>query len=139
MILATTNQRLTETWEASQCYVHNPNTEPQSLLIKGSLATTFYLTFPPYSVTCCSSGLLTSVSVKHLFKHNPLDDCSSIGALAESNVKPLFLHQEAPFEVPVMLDWEQHSVVLHRLYMKENKTLKEMMQYMESNHGFKAT
>jgi hypothetical protein len=41
--------------------------------------------------------------------------------------------------MPIMLDWEQHPEVLYDLYVRENKTLKEIMLHMEINHEFKAT
>ncbi|KAI3392451.1 hypothetical protein diail_5695 [Diaporthe ilicicola] len=32
--------------------------------------------------------------------------------------------------------WSQHEDIIRRLYIKENKTLKQVKQFMEENHGF---
>jgi hypothetical protein len=36
-------------------------------------------------------------------------------------------------------DWEDHRARIRRLYLEEDRTLKDVMAIMEREHGFKAT
>jgi Clr5 domain len=36
-------------------------------------------------------------------------------------------------------EWEAHRATIRRLYLGEDKTLKEVMTYMEQKHSFRAT
>lgn len=36
-------------------------------------------------------------------------------------------------------EWEAHKAEIERLYLTENKKLEEVLQFMESRHGFRRT
>lgn len=40
---------------------------------------------------------------------------------------------------PTSREWAQHREVISRLYWDEDKTLKQVVDYMRSHHGFQAT
>ena len=40
---------------------------------------------------------------------------------------------------PTEVDWALHRSTIKRLYLEENKTLKELMEIMEREHALKAT
>lgn len=37
------------------------------------------------------------------------------------------------------LDWEKHKSPIKKLYMDENKSLKDTMEIMKEEHGFEAS
>jgi hypothetical protein len=63
----------------------------------------------------------------------------------ESHVMPELGDQELdqsgiPVKWPTTpQDWNEQRCLVKRLYLDENRTLKEVMSIMERNHGFKAT
>jgi hypothetical protein len=36
-------------------------------------------------------------------------------------------------------EWEAHKAEIERLYLIENKKLEEVLQFMETTHGFRKT
>lgn len=35
--------------------------------------------------------------------------------------------------------WEQHKVLIQRLFLEEDRSLNELRQFMEQNHSFNAS
>lgn len=57
----------------------------------------------------------------------------------ETQPAPKSLRIPRPARTPSRYDWSKHKPTIKRLYMDEDKTLREMMDIMEREHNFVAT
>ena len=70
-------------------------------------------------------------------------DAAAISASNSDTSKLLANHDRASPQQPIKYanaaDWDIHQATITRLYLYEERTLKEVKKYMEYSHGFFAT
>lgn len=85
----------------------------------------------PYSeVSPNSYGLPISPDSSNDSRHGSSPEADSVGTSAK------------PFKsgrTPSRYDWSKHKPMIKKLYIDEDKTLKEMMEIMQREHNFVAT
>ena len=66
--------------------------------------------------------------------------------MAANSTQPISVDPNLASETPVSAhgwptedDWALHRSTIKRLYLEENKTLKELMEIMKREHALKAT
>lgn len=63
----------------------------------------------------------------------------SLPPLAPSSEQPVTPCAAKQQHVPTPEEWEESYSEIERLYIRERRKLRHVMQYMEEVHGFKAT
>lgn len=70
-------------------------------------------------------------------------DSTGAGASSSDMSRLLAYRERANSRQPISYanaeDWDVHQATITRLYLYEEKTLKEVKKYMEYSHGFFAT